>query len=397
MNISYTHHRLDNGLDVLIHEDHACPIVAVNVWYHVGSKNETPGRTGFAHLFEHLMFEGSEHYDHGYFHPLQEAGRAAERVDQRRPHQLLGGRAAQRARAGAVDGIRSHGLPAARADRREVREPARRRAERAPAELREPAVWLRRHGDRRGACTRRPSLSLADDRQRGGHPRRAPRRRPGVLPDLLPSAERVARARGRRRHGSRSSPWRPITSARSTAATSLPRSCSRRRRSDDLARCGCCSRTASSCRGCTWRGTRPALFAPDDAELDLVAELLASGKTSRLYRTLVYEAADRHRDRGVAELARDWRLLPGRGHGRAGADAARARARDRQELVLVRRAGSDRRSRWSAARRRRKRNFVYRLQTVGGFGGKSDQLNAYNVFLERSRVLRTRSRSLPRR
>ena len=74
MNIPYTRHALDNGLSLVVHEDHNCPIVAVNVWYHVGSKNEKPGRTGFAHLFEHLMFEGSEHYDHGYFQPLQEAG-----------------------------------------------------------------------------------------------------------------------------------------------------------------------------------------------------------------------------------------------------------------------------------------------------------------------------------
>src|SRR6266536_1621354 len=74
MKISYSKHTLSNGLDVLIHEDHALPIVAVNVWYHVGSKNEHPGRTGFAHLFEHLMFEGSQHYDKGFFHPLQEAG-----------------------------------------------------------------------------------------------------------------------------------------------------------------------------------------------------------------------------------------------------------------------------------------------------------------------------------
>jgi zinc protease len=73
-NIPYSRYTLDNGLDVLIHEDHGCPIVAVNVWYHVGSKNEAPGRTGFAHLFEHLMFEGSAHHDKGYFHPLQEAG-----------------------------------------------------------------------------------------------------------------------------------------------------------------------------------------------------------------------------------------------------------------------------------------------------------------------------------
>ena len=74
VNISFTKHTLANGLDVLLHEDHACPIVAVNLWYHVGSKNERPGHTGFAHLFEHLMFEGSQHHDHGYFQPLQGAG-----------------------------------------------------------------------------------------------------------------------------------------------------------------------------------------------------------------------------------------------------------------------------------------------------------------------------------
>ncbi len=74
MNLPFTKHTLGNGLDVLLHEDHACPIVAVNVWYHVGSKNERPGHTGFAHLFEHLMFEGSQHHDRGFFQPLQGAG-----------------------------------------------------------------------------------------------------------------------------------------------------------------------------------------------------------------------------------------------------------------------------------------------------------------------------------
>ena len=74
MQIVYEKRTLANGLDVIVHEDRDLPIVAVNVWYHVGSKNERPGRTGFAHLFEHLMFEGSAHHDHGYFPPLQEAG-----------------------------------------------------------------------------------------------------------------------------------------------------------------------------------------------------------------------------------------------------------------------------------------------------------------------------------
>jgi len=65
---------LPNGLTVIVHEDHKAPIVAVNVWYHVGSKNERPGRTGFAHLFEHLMFNGTENFDKDFFGPLEQAG-----------------------------------------------------------------------------------------------------------------------------------------------------------------------------------------------------------------------------------------------------------------------------------------------------------------------------------
>jgi zinc protease len=72
--IDYKEIKLKNGLRVIMHVDKSTPIVAVNLWYHVGSKNEVPGRTGFAHLFEHMMFQGSKHYDRDYFGPLQEAG-----------------------------------------------------------------------------------------------------------------------------------------------------------------------------------------------------------------------------------------------------------------------------------------------------------------------------------
>src|SRR5687768_13561606 len=65
---------LPNGLEVLLHEDHTTPVVGVNLWYKVGSKDEKPGRTGFAHLFEHLMFQGSKHYDNEYFGPLEKLG-----------------------------------------------------------------------------------------------------------------------------------------------------------------------------------------------------------------------------------------------------------------------------------------------------------------------------------
>ncbi|MEA2724250.1 MAG: zinc protease [Gemmatimonadales bacterium] len=74
LDIPFQRFVLPNGLTLIVHEDHKAPIVAVNVWYHVGSKNEKAGRTGFAHLFEHLMFNGSENYDKDFFGPMEQAG-----------------------------------------------------------------------------------------------------------------------------------------------------------------------------------------------------------------------------------------------------------------------------------------------------------------------------------
>lgn len=72
-NIKFTEFDLPNGLHVILHEDHSTPIVAVSVMYHVGSKNEDPQRTGFAHFFEHLLFEGSENIERGEFMKLVQA------------------------------------------------------------------------------------------------------------------------------------------------------------------------------------------------------------------------------------------------------------------------------------------------------------------------------------
>jgi zinc protease len=74
IDIPYERFVLDNGLTVIVHEDHKAPIVAINIWYHVGSKNEKPGKTGFAHLFEHLMFGGSEHAPGRYIDAMEKIG-----------------------------------------------------------------------------------------------------------------------------------------------------------------------------------------------------------------------------------------------------------------------------------------------------------------------------------
>ncbi len=134
MHIAFEKYTLSNGLDVILHEDHSIPMAAVNVWYHVGSQNEEPDRTGFAHLFEHLMFEGSKNHNQEYFGPLQEVGRQHQRLHQHRPHQLLRERPCEVPGAGAVAGVGPHGLPPGRA---------------GPAQLRRfNATWSRTSGAR---------------------------------------------------------------------------------------------------------------------------------------------------------------------------------------------------------------------------------------------------------
>ncbi len=121
VDINYKKYVLDNGLTLIVHEDHKAPIVAVNVWYHVGSKNEKEGRTGFAHLFEHLMFNGSEGYDDDYFKVMDRIGatdlNGTTNDDRTNYFQNV---PKNRARSRAVDGIRPHGPPARR-DRRRAR------------------------------------------------------------------------------------------------------------------------------------------------------------------------------------------------------------------------------------------------------------------------------------
>src|SRR5580700_12001612 len=74
IDIPYQKFVLENGLTLIVHEDHKAPIVAVNLWYHVGSGNEKAGRTGFAHLFEHLMFGGSQHALGSYIKAMENVG-----------------------------------------------------------------------------------------------------------------------------------------------------------------------------------------------------------------------------------------------------------------------------------------------------------------------------------
>jgi zinc protease len=370
--------KLANGLDVLVHEDRRVPIVSVNLWYHVGSKNEQPGRTGFAHLFEHLMFEGSAHHDRGYFAPLQQAG-------------------------GSLNGSTN-------ADRTNYWEVV-------PSNALELALWM--ESDRMGYLL--PALTPAkfqnqrdvvlNERRQNYENRPYGMANMALVAELFPpnhpyhwvtigSAEDLQAASLDEVRAFFQTYYRPGNASLAIAGdvntrTALaladtyfgdiepgdppppvhappiePRSEPARLLLED--------RVELPRLYLAWHS--PALFADDDATLDLTAELLASGKTSRLYRALVFES------RIATEVAASQNSREIGGFFAIVATAAPGRQLVELEAAILHELASVVEAGPTAAEMERglaqaESHFVFRLQTVGGFGGKSDQLNAYNVFL----------------
>ncbi len=377
MNIPFTKHTLANGLEVLIHEDRACSIVSVNIWYHVGSKNETPGRTGFAHLFEHLMFEGSAHYDKGYFAPLQGAGA------------LING--------------------STNADRTNYWEVV-------PTNAFELALWM--ESDRMGYLL--PALTAAKfDNQRDvvlNERRQSYENRPyGLAPMAMlaaiyppehpyhwPTIGQIADLNAARLEDVReffATYYHPANASIAIAgdvdtgqALALVRQYFEEipagPQVDDVrltdpahereSRLVIEDRVELPRLYLAW--ITPAMFAADDAELDLAADILANGKTSRLYRRLVYElraATDVSAAQNSREAGGFLQIAATAAPGRTLAEIDRVIAEEIAKLATEGPTDDE----IERGRVQAEAQFVYRLQTVGGFGGKSDQLNAYNVFL----------------
>ena len=376
MKLSFSKETLDNGLDVLLHEDRSCPIVAVNLWYHVGSKNESPGHTGFAHLFEHLMFEGSQHYDTGYFHPLQAAGASlngSTNADRTNYWELVPTSALELALWMESDRM-GYLLPALTqakfANQRDVVLNERRQnyenrpyglasmailaalyppdhpyhwttigeiADLHAVQLDEVHAFFRRYYHPANA-----SLAIAGDIDRGaalalarayfGDLEPGPRADPVIAEAALAGDVRI------------------VLEDR----IELPR------------------------LYVSWLS--PAMFSARDAELDLASDLLANGKTSRLYRRLVFEeriATDVSAGQNSREIGGFFQITataaPGHTLGEIEAIVIEEIAR------LAETGPTD--DEMERGRVQAEAQFVFRLQTVGGFGGKSDQLNAYNVFV----------------
>ena len=316
------------------------PSSAVNVWYHVGSKNEKPGKTGFAHLFEHLMFNGSENFNDDYFKVARAARRdRPQRHDQQGPHQLLPERADDGARHRAVAGVRPHGPPRwARSTRRRLDEQRgvvqneKRQGENEPYATRRGAdpegrAYPKGHPYSWTVIGSMEDLNAAslDDvkewfqtllRRRERRPRRRRRRR----------RPRTSKAKVEKYFGD-IPPGPPVAKHDAWVAQAHRASTARR------------CRTASRRRASTRSGTRPQWGAADDDRLDLVARVLASGKTLAPLQAARLRRPDRDRRRRLPGLvarsrACSWsrptakpgrRPREGREGGRRGARAARPR------------------------------------------------------------------------
>jgi zinc protease len=377
MNISFTTHTLANGLDVLIHEDRACPIVSVNIWYHVGSKNETPGRTGFAHFFEHLMFEGSEHHDKGYFPPLQGAGallNGSTNADRTNYWEVVPTSAFELALWMESDRM-GYLLPALTRERFETQRDVvlnerRQSYENRPYGLAPMAMLAALyppdhpyHWPTIGQIADLHAAQVEEVREFFAtyyHPANASLAIAGDV-DTDEALAMVRRYFEEIAPGPSVAPVRPPAPVHEHETRLLLE-----------------DRVELPRLYLGW--ITPAMFADDDAELDLAADILANGKTSRLYRRLVYElraATDVSAAQNSREAGGFVQIAATAAPGRTLAELDRIITEEIQRLA----AEGPTEDEIERGRVQAEAQFMYRLQTVGGFGGKSDQLNAYNVFL----------------
>jgi zinc protease len=377
MDIAFTRRVLDNGLNVIVHEDHRCPIVAVNIWYHVGSKNEQPGRTGFAHLFEHLMFEGSEHYDKGYFHPLQEAGgliNGSTNADRTNYWEVVPTNALEIALWMDSDRM-GYLLPALTQakfenQREVVLNERRQNYENRPYGL-APVVILGAlfpadhpyHWLSIGVPADLRAASLDEVRhffESYYHPRNASVALAGDI-DQARALELARRYFGDICPGPEVSPVHPVAARLASEVRLLLE-----------------DRVELPRLYISWH--TPGLFRKGDAQMDLLADVLTSGKSSRLYRALVYEqriATEVAAIQNSREAAGFFQVIATAAPGRTLNDLRRAIDEELARLV----AEGPTTDELERAQVQFEAQFVFGLESVGGFGGKSDQLNAYNVFL----------------
>ncbi len=394
--IAFEKYTLENGLQVILHEDHNIPMASVNVWYHVGSKNEKPGRTGFAHLFEHMMFQGSENHDTDYFLPLQKIGAQVNgSTNKDRTNYWENVPSDQLKMALFLESDRmGYLVPAMTQEKldnqRDVVKNEKRQSENRPyAKARQLLLELmfpEGHPYRWTVIGSMDDLSAASKEDVSDFFKLyyAPNNASLVVAGDFDSAEVktwIEEYFGTIPPGrpvDRLTGWIPSLDGERRALAEdeveLPRLYMQ------------------------WH--TPGWYQPGDAEFDLLSTILGSGKTSRLYQTLVYDlqiAQDVRVNQSSRELSGVFSITATAAPGH---DLAELEEVIDHELNLVLKKGVTRKE-VDLARTSYEAGFVRALQRVGGFRGKADRLNRYNVYtgnpgylkqdLERYRVANEKS------
>ncbi len=381
ISVPYTMFRLPNGLTVILHEDHSVPVVGVNIWYHVGSANEKPGRTGFAHLFEHLMFEGSGHVKEGDFDNLLEAAggsnNASTAEDRTNYYINVPSNALDLAlylesdRMGFLLDVVSEQMVNGQRD--VVKNERRQSYENAPygmAQIRIPELMYPKnhpyHWPVIGYMEDLTAASAEDVREffrKYYAPQNASLAVAGDI-DPVQARKRIEYWFSDVPRGTDAEPIEvppaPLTGVVKETLTDrvqLPR------------------------LYLVWHS--PALFEPGDAELDAVSNILTGGKNSRLYKRLVY-------DMQIAQAVSAFQASNRLGSlyyiivtARPSTDPPAA-VLDRLKGVIDEELDTLRTTPPTDREMERMLNqteasFYNRMERVGGFGGKADQLNGYLV------------------
>jgi zinc protease len=375
--VNYTEFRLKNGLRVIFHEDHSTPIVGVNVWYHVGSKNEVPGKTGFAHLFEHMMFQGSKNYDDDYFKPLQEAGGSANgstNPDRTNYWEIVPSNFLELAlfmeadRMGSLLEVLNETKLANQRD--VVKNEKRQNYDNRPyglvgAKINEtlypkehPYSWLTI-----GSLDDLTAASMEDVKdffRRYYTPRNASL---AIAGDFNPAEAR----RLVEKHFGKIASGPPVTQPKPPQP-----------RLTETKQISMQDRVTLPRLYMVWP-THPR-FDKDEAPTDALANILGGGKSSRLFKTLVYDrqiAQEVFAGNNAQELAGQFQIVA---TARPGKTLEELEAAINEELDKIKKEGP------TSAEIERSYNateaaFIFGIQSIGGFGGKNDQLNQYATFV----------------
>jgi zinc protease len=382
LNVPFTQFTLPNGLQVILHEDHTVPLATVNVWYHVGSAREKPGRTGFAHLFEHLMFEGSGHVKEGEFDTLLEAAGATNNgsteTDRTNYYIDLPSNALELSLFLESDrmGYLLDAMSPARVNgqRDVVKNERRERVENTPYGLAEIEINKMLYPE--GHPYRWPTIGYMEDLTAASYedvveffkkyyqPANASL---VIAGDIEPAKTRALVEKWFSDVKPGTEPVPPIDFPHPMLTGVQKKTMEDRVQLPRLY--------------ISW--LTPPFYSPGDAELDVVSQVLAGGKNSRLYKRLVYDlqiAQDVSAFQASSALGSQFQVVVTARPPEPGAAPMAAIDRIRgivdEEIAKLQKEPPATRE-FERAINQIEASFLNRMESVGGFNGKGNQLNAY--------------------